>query len=66
MDESSLSADLFKFGDGATFASMLDALVHLKLNPDLTVTDVRGTDVTARFRAILANHGYGPGEVTRP
>lgn len=62
MDESSLSADLFKFSDGAAISTMLDALIHLKLNPDLTVHDVRGADVTARFKRILTSHGYGPGD----
>jgi hypothetical protein len=50
--------DRFVFSDGATFTSMVDALVHLKLNPGLTVTE-HGVDITARFKRILTNHGYG-------
>ena len=52
--------DRFTFSDGAHFTTMLDALVHLKLNPDLTVEE-HGVDVTERFKRILHDHGYGSG-----
>lgn len=50
--------DHFVFSDGAQFTTLLDALVHLKLNPSLKVTE-KGTDVTSRLLGILHNHGYG-------
>lgn len=52
----------FTFSDGATFRTMLDALVHLKLNPGLTVVDSRGDDATGRLRRLLTDHPYGKGK----
>lgn len=52
--------DRFVFSDGATFTSMLDALVHLKRNPGLTVTE-HDVDITERFKRILNDHPYGTG-----
>ena len=54
--------DVFTFSDGAVIRTMLDALVHLKLHPGLTVTDQNGVDVTERFRRILTDHPYGTGK----
>lgn len=54
--------DVFTFSDGAEFRTMLDALIHLKRNPALTVTDRSGADVTERFRRILTDHPYGKGK----
>ena len=56
----------YVFSDGAAFASQLDALLHLKRNPTLTVefselsmAGVKTTDVTEKFRSILNDHPYG-------
>ena len=54
------------FSDGQEFKSQLDALLHLKNNPTLTVVfselsmaGIKKTDVTKRFKAILDNNPYG-------
>ena len=52
--------DRFKCSDGAVFTTMLDVLVHLKRNPDVTVRE-RDVDVTERLRRILDDHPYGTG-----
>ena len=52
----------YVFSDGAKFRSLLDALLHLKNNPTLTVTHTEHQhDHTARLKAILDNNPYGTG-----
>lgn len=53
------------FSDGRDFRSQLQALLHLKNNPTLTVVfseltmgGTRETDVTANFKRILNNNPY--------
>lgn len=56
----------YVFSDGEEFKSQINALLHLKTNPDLRVVfsevsmaGVKETDVTDRLRSVLNDHGYG-------
>lgn len=54
------------FSDGEEFNSQLEALLHLKRNPALTVefselsmAGEKRTDVTEKFRTMLTDHPFG-------